>query len=176
MQDATCWCGFGGVRRPCLACLLNERRRVRAAAAARARVDRCAPQWRAAAEEPQRRRRGLGRVARGAVVLRLLLLPAMLLLGLAGGAGTPVRFEEQLEIMAKEKPGRASEAGRSIEFVVTDTMRHEHTHTLEIRYSLFASAATSGHTQRPSRRWKSGFSLSRLERHLCRSNPDQQSR
>ena len=132
MQDATCWCGFGGVRRPCLACLLNERRRVRAAAAARARVDRCAPQRRAAAEEPQRHRRGLGRVARGAVVLRLLLLPAMLLLGLAAGAGTPVRFEEQLKIMAKEKPGRASEAGRSIEFVVTDTMRHEHTHTLEI--------------------------------------------
>ena len=132
MQDATCWCGFGGVRRPCLACLLNERRRVRAAAAARARVDRCAPQRRAAAEEPQRHRRGLGRVARGALVLRLLLLPAMLLLGLAAGAGTPVRFEEQLKIMAKEKPGRASEAGRSIEFVVTDTMRHEHTHTLEI--------------------------------------------
>ena len=33
MQDATCRCGFGGVRRPCLACLLNERRRVRATAA-----------------------------------------------------------------------------------------------------------------------------------------------
>eukprot|EP01046_Picozoa_sp_COSAG06_P091834 COSAG06_NODE_38101_length_427_cov_1.015244_1_plen_91_part_10 len=35
MQDATCRCGFGGVRRQCLACLLNEWRRVRAAAAAR---------------------------------------------------------------------------------------------------------------------------------------------